>query len=309
VTENVRVCVRMRPLSDAERTFQGNDSAWHIDESRGVVLQFMPDAPSSTSGSGADGSSQSAVGSVRHAHMFTFDDSFDDTSSTEAIYERTCERLVQSAMTGVNGTVFAYGQTNSGKTYTMKGVPEEPGIIPLALFDVFDHIAQTADREFLLRVSYLEIYNEMVNDLLSPGSRNLRVHEDPRRGVFVGGLKEHIITSVEHALHLLAAGEAHRHVSSTSQNLVSSRSHTIFTLIIESRPVTSAPSADAAMQSPQTPKTGGSGVVNVSCLNLIDLAGSERSNEDEDRRREGGFINKSLLTLGTVVSRLSENKG
>lgn len=100
-------------------------------------------------------------------------------------------------MDGYNGTVFAYGQTSSGKTYTMTGTHDQPGIIPMAIRDVFAYIAQDSDREYLLRVSYMEIYNEVIKDLLQPGTQDLKIHEDKSRGVYVSPLREEIVTSPE----------------------------------------------------------------------------------------------------------------
>ncbi|XP_022932513.1 kinesin-like protein KIN-7D, mitochondrial isoform X2 [Cucurbita moschata] len=195
-------------------------------------------------------------------------------------------------MEGVNGTVFAYGVTSSGKTHTMHGDQNSPGIIPLAIKDVFSIIQDTPGREFLLRVSYLEIYNEVINDLLDPTAQNLRVREDAQ-GTYVEGIKEEVVLSPGHALSFIAAGEEHRHVGSNNFNLFSSRSHTIFTLMIES-------SAHGDEYD---------GVI-FSQLNLIDLAGSESSKTETTglRRKEGAYINKSLLTLGTVIGKLSEGK-
>ncbi|XP_019438183.1 PREDICTED: kinesin-like protein KIN-7D, mitochondrial isoform X2 [Lupinus angustifolius] len=195
-------------------------------------------------------------------------------------------------MEGINGTVFAYGVTSSGKTHTMHGDQNAPGIIPLAIKDVFSMIQDTPGREFLLRVSYLEIYNEVINDLLDPTGQNLRVREDAQ-GTYVEGIKEEVVLSPGHALSFIAAGEEHRHVGSNNFNLFSSRSHTIFTLMIES----SAHGDDY------------DGVI-FSQLNLIDLAGSESSKTETTglRRKEGSYINKSLLTLGTVIGKLSEGK-
>ncbi|XP_061977657.1 kinesin-like protein KIN-7D, mitochondrial isoform X2 [Populus nigra] len=151
---------------------------------------------------------------------------------------------------------------------------------------------QTPGREFLLRVSYLEIYNEVINDLLDPTGQNLRVREDVQ-GTYVEGIKEEVVLSPGHALSFIAAGEEHRHVGSNNFNLFSSRSHTIFTLMIES-------SAHGDEYD---------GVI-FSQLNLIDLAGSESSKTETTgiRRKEGSYINKSLLTLGTVIGKLSEGR-
>ncbi|PKA49590.1 Kinesin-like protein NACK1 [Apostasia shenzhenica] len=176
----------------------------------------------------------------------------------------------------------------------MHGDQRSPGIIPLAVKDAFSIIQETPNREFLLRVSYLEIYNEVVNDLLNPAGQNLRIRED-LQGTFVEGIKEEVVLSPAHALSLIAAGEEHRHVGSTNFNLLSSRSHTIFTLTIESTPCGDHSEGEA---------------VNLSQLNLIDLAGSESSRAETTglRRKEGAYINKSLLTLGTVISKLTEGR-
>ncbi|XP_022863727.1 kinesin-like protein KIN-7K, chloroplastic isoform X2 [Olea europaea var. sylvestris] len=197
-------------------------------------------------------------------------------------------------MGGVNGTIFAYGVTSSGKTHTMHGDQRSPGIIPLAVKDAFSIIQETPSREFLLRVSYLEIYNEVVNDLLNPAGQNLRIREDSQ-GTFVEGIKDEVVLSPAHALSLIAAGEEHRHVGSTNFNLLSSRSHTIFTLTIESSPYGENCEGEA---------------VTLSQLNLIDLAGSESSKAETTgvRRKEGSYINKSLLTLGTVISKLTDGR-
>ncbi|CAN1176128.1 Kinesin-like protein KIN-7E, chloroplastic [Linum perenne] len=192
------------------------------------------------------------------------------------------------------GTIFAYGVTSSGKTHTMHGEQKSPGVIPLAVKDVFGIIQEMPGREFLLRVSYLEIYNEVINDLLDPTGQNLRIREDPQ-GTYVEGIKEEVVLSPAHALSLIATGEAHRHVGSNNINLLSSRSHTIFTLTIESS---------------SSGETQGEEDVRLSRLHLIDLAGSESSKSETTgmRRKEGSYINKSLLTLGTVISKLTDSK-
>ncbi|KAG0258401.1 hypothetical protein BG011_003331 [Mortierella polycephala] len=231
-------------------------------------------------------------------------------SDNERIYTASVKSLVQSAMEGYNGTVFAYGQTSSGKTYTMSGTGRQPGITPRAVEDVFKYIRENSEREFLLRVSYLEIYNESIRDLLSPEAIDLRIHEDRKRGVYVSPLKEEIVTTPSQVMRILQRGDNQRHTSSTDYNARSSRSHSIFQIVIESRE-----RAPTAPRSPEGRKPSlGLGfkstkAVRVSQLNLIDLAGSEKASSDAERRKEGAFINKSLLTLGTVISKLTEEKG
>ncbi|KZV37919.1 hypothetical protein F511_12201 [Dorcoceras hygrometricum] len=187
-----------------------------------------------------------------------------------------------------------HGLSYHNRVRIRPGDQRSPGIIPLAVKDASSIIQETPSREFLLRVSYLEIYNEVVNDLLNPAGQNLRIREDAQ-GTFVEGVKEEVVLSPAHALSLIAAGEEHRHVGSTFFNLLSSRSHTIFTLTIESSPCGENSDGEA---------------VTLSQLNLIDLAGSESSRAETTglRRKEGTYINKSLLTLGTVISKLTDGK-
>ncbi|KAB2608366.1 centromere-associated protein E [Pyrus ussuriensis x Pyrus communis] len=229
---------------------------------------------------------------------FEFDRIFGEDCKTFEVYESKTKDIVAAAVRGFNGTVFAYGQTNSGKTHTIRGSATEPGVIPLAVRDMFDIIQEDVDREFLLRMSYMEIYNEDINDLLAPEHRKLQIHESLERGIYVAGLREEIVASPEQVLDLMEFGESHRHIGETNMNLYSSRSHTIFRMIIESRDKHEgediANSCDA---------------VRVSVLNLVDLAGSERAAKtgaEGVRLKEGSHINKSLMTLGTVIKKLSE---
>ncbi|CAA7026841.1 unnamed protein product [Microthlaspi erraticum] len=267
--ENVTVTVRFRPLSPREIR-QGEEIAWYAD---GETI-------------------------VRNEHnqsiAYAYDRVFGPTTTTRHVYDVAAQHVVNGAMEGTNGTIFAYGVTSSGKTHTMHGDQRSPGIIPLAVKDAFSIIQETPMREFLLRVSYLEIYNEVVNDLLNPVGQNLRIRED-EQGTFIEGIKEEVVLSPAHALSLIAAGEEHRHIGSTNFNLLSSRSHTMFTLTIESSPLGDNNEGQA---------------VHLSQLNLIDLAGSESSKAATSglRRKEGSYINKSLLTLGTVISKLTDRK-
>ncbi|XP_022953120.1 kinesin-like protein KIN-7D, mitochondrial [Cucurbita moschata] len=265
--DSISVTIRFRPLSERE-FLKGDEIAWYADGDKIVRNEYNP------------------------ATAYGFDKVFGPDTISPEVYEVAAKPVVKAAMEGVHGTVFAYGVTSSGKTHTMHGDQNSPGIIPLAIKDVFSIIQDTPGREFLLRVSYLEIYNEVINDLLDPTGQNLRVREDAQ-GTYVEGIKEEVVLSPGHALSFIAAGEEHRHVGSNNFNLFSSRSHTIFTLMIES----SARGDEY------------DGVI-FSQLNLIDLAGSESSKTETTglRRKEGAYINKSLLTLGTVIGKLSEGK-
>ncbi|KAL2923997.1 Kinesin-like protein KIN-7K chloroplastic [Bienertia sinuspersici] len=179
--ENVTVTVRFRPLSPKEIR-QGEEVAWYADGETVVRSEHNPST------------------------AYAYDRVFGPTTTTRHVYDVAAQHVINGAMEGVNGTIFAYGVTSSGKTHTMHGDQRSPGIIPLAVKDAFSIIQETPSREFLLRVSYIEIYNEVVNDLLNPAGQNLRIRED-RQGIFVEGVKEEVVLSPAHALSLIAAGE------------------------------------------------------------------------------------------------------
>ncbi|CAN6217692.1 unnamed protein product [Urochloa humidicola] len=267
--ERIHVAVRSRPLSPED----ARSSPWRIS---GNTI------------------AHSAQASIR----FDFDRIFGEECRTAEVYEARTKRIVDSVVRGFNGTVFAYGQTNSGKTYTMRGSAIEPGIIPLAVHDLFQRIEEHMDREFLVRMSYMEIYNEDINDLLVPEHRKLQIHESTEKGIFVAGLREEIVTCAEQVMDFMSFGESHRHIGETNMNLYSSRSHTIFRMVIESREKGDDNEADDSCDA-----------VRVSVLNLVDLAGSERAAKtgaEGVRLKEGSHINKSLMILGTVIKKLSE---
>lgn len=218
-------------------------------------------------------------------------------------------------MEGYHGTVFAYGMTGTGKTFSMQGTASSPGVIPLAIADIFSYIRETPHREFLLRVSYLEIYNEKIHDLLSPAAaagsgpgaplpEEIKLREDSKRGVYASPLKEEIVQSPTQLLRVIARGDHSRRTRSTQYNAQSSRSHAVVQIVVESRERQSFNGSGAeSKRAPLVP-----GGVRVSTLSMIDLAGSERAAESKERRTEGAHINKSLLTLGTVIARLSREK-
>ncbi|KAI8927274.1 kinesin motor domain-containing protein [Entophlyctis helioformis] len=232
-------------------------------------------------------------------------------SDNEHLYHTAVRQAVASAMDGINATVFAYGQTASGKTYSMMGFEEQPGVIPQAVDEVFSYIRNppiknAEEREYLLRVSYMEIYNETIRDLLNPSQTDLRIHEDRKRGVFVSSLKEEIVTTPKQLMKIVARGESNRSVGATDFNEHSSRSHAILSLTIESRPRSQDQDQQGDQASPAPMSKASASSVTLSQLNLIDLAGSEKATDDPERRKEGSYINKSLLNLGTVISRITE---
>lgn len=218
-------------------------------------------------------------------------------------------------MEGYHGTVFAYGMTGTGKTFSMQGTASSPGVIPLAITDIFSYIRETPSREFLLRVSYLEIYNERIHDLLSMSTNSgvggavaqeeIKLREDSKRGVYASPLKEEIVQSPTQLLRVIARGDQARRTASTQFNSRSSRSHAVVQIVVESRERIQGGSSTGMDNKRSGLLPGG---VRVSTLSLIDLAGSEKAAESKERRTEGSHINKSLLTLGTVISKLSDHK-
>jgi centromeric protein E len=215
----------MRPLN----TKEANASrVWH------VLPQYNSVAQTTNTG-------QPLPETVNGRTLFAFDKTFGEDADNIKVYENVAKGIVKSAVAGLNGTIFAYGETSSGKTYTMQvsGSIEEGysnsggGIVHMAANDIFNHVKNTPDRIFLIRASFVEIYNENVRDLLGDYAV-LPVREDPHRGVFVSSVEE-IVTDFESLLRVLFSGEKNRAVAATSMNERSSRSHTIFHITIESR--------------------------------------------------------------------------
>ncbi|KAI3633046.1 hypothetical protein MIR68_009121 [Amoeboaphelidium protococcarum] len=284
---NIQVVIRVRPISQKE-VAGGSWSAWDV-RNRSILYQVDQGGKTLSS-----------------AQQFMFDRVFHQENNAQ-VYS-SVQPLIKSCLDGFNATIFAYGQTNSGKTHTMQGSGKEIGIIPLAMQDLFSEIQNTPSREFLLRVSYLEIYNEVIKDLLCPENDNLKIHETAEREIFVGNVREEIVTSVEEVIQLMQIGERNRHVGVTNMNERSSRSHTLFQMVIESRDTSAG--SDVSGGGNDNGSQQVVSAVKVSQLNLVDLAGSERcsyTGAEGARLREGGHINRSLLTLGTVISKLSEN--
>ncbi|KAI9296441.1 kinesin-domain-containing protein [Neoconidiobolus thromboides FSU 785] len=287
-TENVRVGIRLKPTKTTE-----NSSPWVFEELPHTFPKIQLD-PKYCERFKKPNFSQI------YDLCFTGSDNFE-------VYSKCGRDIVLSAMEGYNGTLFAYGQTSSGKTYTM-GTEEEPGIIPQAVDDIFKYIKRTGgSKEYLLRVSYIEIYNETIKDLLSPEMGDLRVHEDKIRGVYVAPLKEEIVTTPKQVMKIIDRGEANRHIASNDYHEHSSRSHTLFQILIECRDDSHSKLSlnKRHVLGFHKKQQGG---VKFSQLNLIDLAGSEKNSTDGERRKEAAFINKSLLTLGSVISKIADGK-
>ncbi|KAF2280905.1 kinesin-domain-containing protein [Westerdykella ornata] len=285
---NVIVSVRVRPdiVKDSKPNLD-----WEVDSKRSIIAYRG-----------------------REGGEYLYDNVFDAQDNNARVYDAAAKRLVRRVMEGYHGTVFAYGMTGTGKTFSMQGTATNPGVIPLAITDIFSYIRETPHREFLLRVSYLEIYNEKIHDLLAgpvasangqPGPQEeIKLREDSKRGVYATPLKEEIVQSPTQLLRVIARGDNARRVAGTQFNARSSRSHAVVQIVVESRARGSGGSSvQENKRSAIVP-----GGVRVSTLSLIDLAGSEKAADDKERRTEGSHINKSLLTLGTVIARLSSEK-
>ncbi|OBZ68777.1 Kinesin-related protein 11 [Grifola frondosa] len=242
-------------------------------------------------------------------------------SENKPVYNAVARSHVCAAMDGYNAVIFAYGQTASGKTFTLTGDQDQPGIIPRAMKDVFAYIRRTPTREYLLRCSYLEIYNEAIHDLLAPPSSSVSQPvqiQGSGANVVLTPLREEVVTSLKSVREVLERGEGNRRTASTDWNERSSRSHSVFRVVIESRE-RCAGGEDGAPSGRTTPgfrpptpggpklQARGGRSVQTSVLSLIDLAGSEKATSDKERTREGKYINTSLLTLGTVIATLAEN--
>eukprot|EP00923_Selenidium_pygospionis_P029390 GHVN01052374.1.p1 GENE.GHVN01052374.1~~GHVN01052374.1.p1 ORF type:complete len:680 (+),score=85.29 GHVN01052374.1:974-3013(+) len=264
-SDKIRVCVRIKPEGEQAKGF----------EVSGNNLTFATEGRSET---------------------FSFDEIYGKEVGQKEVFERAALQTTENCLEGYNGTIFAYGQTGSGKTYTMQGLETERGIIPRAIEHLFGQLSRLSsggDKDFECRCSYIEIYNEVVYDLLGTGQAcNLR--EDIRRGVYVDGCTYKAIESSSEALAMFTAGAANRHVGATCANHESSRSHAVFTIFLCVR--------------------RGTGLVDMrhSQFNLVDLAGSERQQSTKTtgkRLKEAGCINKSLFALGNVINSLVEVSG
>ncbi|KAJ9086961.1 Kinesin-like protein kip2 [Entomophthora muscae] len=294
--ENIKVCVRLKAQSELDPDGRPNPpSPWSFDSNSWPnQIQLEPQF-------------SEANRKQQFSHSY---DAILTGSDNFQIYDCAAKSIVGSAMDGFHGTIFAYGQTSSGKTYTMTGTEDEPGIIPQAVDDVFKHIRRAGNtKEFLLRISYIEIYNETIKDLLATEQAELRIHEDKYRGVYVAPLKEEIVTNPKQVMRIIERGEANRHVSANNYHEHSSRSHTIFQMVIESNDSQLGSNSFSMRLGLGTHhRTASQSGVKLSYLSLIDLAGSEKFTSNNDRRKEASFINKSLLTLGAVISKIADGK-
>lgn len=324
---HVNVILRCRPQSTQEKAERTPQAVICNEALREVTL--LQAAAASSAAAAAAGLSSKAL-----SRTFRFDRVFGPESTQQKLYDQAVAPIVGEVLEGFNCTIFAYGQTGTGKTYTMEGGPRgqgsagvgalsaEAGVIPRAIKHIFDAIDANEVADSSVKVSFMEIYNEELTDLLDVGSGvgggggaggaggnagigmlppsssaagGLRLMED-RAGVVVQGLEEVVVKSAAEIYAVLDRGTAKRRTAETLLNKRSSRSHSVFSVTIHMKET--------------TPE--GEDVVKVGKLNLVDLAGSEnisRSGARDGRAREAGSINQSLLTLGRVITALVEHSG
>ena len=270
---NVNVICRFRPMNDLERT-SGNEQVCEFTSQSSLTFHSSRE---------------------KNIYNFTFDRIFAPTSTQLELYDFGAKGIIESVLNGYNGTVLAYGQTSSGKTYTMEGIIDKPGargIIPRMIDHVFDHIYKNDGIEFILKVSMIEIYQEKIRDLIDLSKVNLNIREDSIKGIYVDGVSEHYVARPNDILELLAIGSSHRAQAATYMNEHSSRSHSIFILTIN-----------------QSNKK--EGYSKIGKLYLVDLAGSEKISKTGvtgHTLEEAKIINKSLTTLGRVINNLTDGK-
>lgn len=288
---NILVAVRVRPLSKTERS-RGHRSILEVMDGKVVVVKDPNEKKNKK-----DILRRNRSREKRYA----FDYAFGPNTNSETVYRNTTEFLIDGVLDGYNATVFAYGATGAGKTYTMLGTDTQPGIMFQTLKQLFDRtnaIEQdsAAGKEYKVSLSYLEVYNELIRDLLTSSSDYLDLREDPIKGPTVSGISEISVDSPEHVMRLLQQGNKRRTQEPTAANQESSRSHAVLQIVIEQRDT--APGVEQA--------------VKIGKLSMIDLAGSERASNTQNRGIrliEGANINRSLLALGNCINALGEKKG
>ncbi|TPX36271.1 hypothetical protein SmJEL517_g01402 [Synchytrium microbalum] len=270
---NIRVVCRFRPQNGREVKEEGGISVAFDDDYTEVKLE-----------------------SREYPGQFTFDRIFDWNHNQKQVFDYSAQAVVQDVMKGYNGTIFAYGQTGAGKTFTMMGNMENPelkGMTPRIVESIFSTILQAPSTlEFTVKVSFMEIYMEKIRDLLNPSNDNLPIHEEKVKGVYVKGLLEVFVGSVAEVYQVMQQGMSSRVTASTGMNTESSRSHSIFVLQISQRNLIDG-----------SAKTGK--------LFLVDLAGSEKvgkTGATGQTLEEAKKINKSLSALGNVINALTDSK-
>ena len=279
---SIDVAVRVRPLNRME---QNETNCVRVMEG-GMVVVLDPNKMEG--GQDEDYLRQNRSREKRYA----FDHAFDENASQRDIYMATTEKLLGGIIDGFNASCFAYGATGAGKTYTMLGNTSEPGCMVLTVGELFKRIASADSKAYRVYLTYLEVYNENIRDLLNPSTGYLDLREDPVKGICVAGITEFTTATVEETMELLHRGNLCRAVEPTKKNETSSRSHAVMQIMVEGKD--------------KTP--GMSESVHVGKLSMIDLAGSERASATDNRGArlvEGANINRSLLALANCINALA----
>uniref|UniRef100_A0A4X1VPC7 Kinesin-like protein n=1 Tax=Sus scrofa TaxID=9823 RepID=A0A4X1VPC7_PIG len=283
--QQLMVALRVRPISVAELEEGATLIAHKVDEQMVVLMDPMEDPDD-----------------ILRAHRsreksYLFDVAFDFTATQEMVYQATTKSLIEGVISGYNATVFAYGPTGCGKTYTMLGTDHEPGIYVRTLNDLFRAIEETSDdMEYEVSMSYLEIYNEMIRDLLNPALGYLELREDSKGVIQVAGITEVSTINAKEIMQLLMKGNRQRTQEPTAANQTSSRSHAVLQVAVRQR--------SRVRNILQEVRQGR--------LFMVDLAGSERASQTQNRgqrMKEGAHINRSLLALGNCINALSDKSG
>eukprot|EP01033_Poteriospumella_lacustris_P008690 gene8690-6249_t len=278
--EAITVVVRCRPMNRKE-----------TDEKRSNIVDVDPENRSV---------GLRSLNPGEESKYFTFDATYDEKTQQRIFYDESCFNIIESALEGFNATIFAYGQTGCGKSFTMQGPStsdeEMRGVIPNSFYHIFQFVKATKNVEFLIRCSYLELYNEEIRDLLTNQKNppKCELKEDNNKGVYVKGLSDVVVESPDDLVKMFDRGLTNRTTASTNMNSESSRSHSVFSVVIEMS---------------TKDETTGKDMLRVGKLNLVDLAGSERAKKTgakDQVLKEGIKINLSLTALGNVISALSE---
>ncbi|XP_072230004.1 kinesin-like protein KIF19 [Leuresthes tenuis] len=279
------VALRIRPLSDAEQEEGATIVAHRVDDQMVVLMDPMEDPDDILRANRS------------REKTYMFDVAFDFSASQEEVYRSTTKELIEGLISGYNATVFAYGPTGCGKTYTMLGTDKEPGIYVRTLNDLFRAIEETSDDMlYSVSMSYLEIYNEMIRDLLNPSSGFLDLREDSKGVIQVAGITEVSTINAQEIMELLMKGNKQRTQEPTAANQTSSRSHAVLQVAVKQQ----SRCRDVLQE------------VRFARLFMIDLAGSERAAQTQNRGqrlKEGAHINRSLLALGNCINALSDKNG
>ena len=278
--------MRCRPLTKNERLGGARGITRLVDDKVVVVMDPDPE--------GHQRRKQYGQGVQHKEKRYKFDRAFDGNCTNPQVYDNTVRGLIPGVLKGLNATVFAYGATGSGKTYTMVGNERDPGLMVMSLRDIFHQMDLDREKEFDVRCSYLEVYNEVIYDLLQVNSPGLELREDPELGPQVAGLKRVQVSSADKIFQLLREGNMRRKTEATDANATSSRSHAVLEIIVN-----------------RSDKNHYQKSVFRGKLTLVDLAGAERAHETNNagqQLRDGANINRSLLALANCINALGKRK-